>query len=115
MTSDELKKKIKQRFGETPEVIQLNRKEWLMDSQTGQTWKSHLQRIFKIRQKGDGITVELSQEIGSFLRHLDKMNKNSSLYSFTATTKENHYGGWLIDNEVAFCVPTKIIKQNTEQ
>ena len=110
MTPEDLKTKIESRYGEKIDYADLHKKESYVDPKTGQTWKSHLQGLFKESLKRNGLPQNMDKEIEAFLAMLENLTEESSLYSFSASSNENFYNGWAIESKIAFCM--KIKKSN---
>jgi len=107
MTPEDLKTKIESRYGEKIDYADLHKKEWHIDPTTGQTWKSHLQGLFKESLKRNDLPHNMDREIEAFLAMLENLTEGSSLYTFSASSNEDYYSGWAIDSEIAFCMNIK--------
>ena len=110
MTASKISELVRLRFGETVEVSHLDAKPWLMEEKTKKPWRDYL--LSGIQQRLDGaaqrgVAVSVIEETESFRRHLERFTPEQSLYSFSASSAATAYAGWVIDDNLVFCIPSK--------
>jgi len=98
---------VESRFGIKSSLTHLEQKEWFMEADSKNTWKAHLTNTFKRRiEKGKekfGSTPAI-QEGERFLEALNKFTEKNELYSFSTDSDEHHFGGWMIDEKMVYCI-----------
>jgi hypothetical protein len=98
---------IESRFGIRSSLSHLEKKEWFRDSDTKFTWKTHLLNTFKRRiEKGKekfGSTPAI-KEGEHFLEALNGFTEEKELYSFSTDSDKHHFGGWVIDERIVYCI-----------
>lgn len=110
MTADKISELLKKRFGETVEVSHLDAKSWLMEEKTKKSWRDYLLSAILQRLDGAGqrgVAAAVVEETESFRRHVERFTPAQSLYSFSASSASTAYAGWVIDDKIVFCVPSK--------
>ncbi len=110
MNAEKTRQLIETRFGDRVEISHFEVKSWLMDEKTNQTWRDHLIYVARGRLKGarshdaSGAVVE---ETEAFLGFLERLTPSQQLWSFSASSQNAYYGGWGIDDSIAFCIPNQ--------
>jgi hypothetical protein len=111
MTKDRAASLISSRFGDPVEVLTLEVKPWVMrDHTTGGTWRDHLMAIFTRRLSvslAHGHSGHPVEEMKRLLSVLECQTENQPLHSFSARSERFYYSGWMVGDQVAYCIPSE--------
>ena len=108
MNTAQLRELIFIRYGEITEVSHFEAKPWLNDEKRNQSWRDYL--IFTMRRRlvgaaERGVSKQVIEETESFVRHLECFDQPQILYSFSASSDKIVYAGWIIEDDIVFCLP----------
>ena len=110
MTADHVCQLVRARFGESVVISEFSAKPWLIEEKTKQSWRDYLLSMFQHRLVGAdarGVAKPVIDETKSFLQQIERFTPEQTLYSFSASSASNVYAGWVIDDRIAFCIPSK--------
>ena len=107
-----LEKAIKDRYSAFADVEQVTEYPWLQDRERGLTWRDGLLHTFQVRlsyaKRYSPDTKDLEvviSEVSRFIGLLKLFRPEDRLYWFSAKSKEFRFNGWIINQQIAFCVP----------
>jgi hypothetical protein len=110
MTPDRISQLIEARFGEPAVVSEFRSKSWFIDEKTKQSWRDHLLSVFQHRLIGAearGVSASVIEETERFLRQVEQLTPEHTLCTFSASSITSAYAGWIINDQIAFCIASK--------
>ena len=107
-----LKKAIKDKYSSIADVAQVTEYPWFEDGESGLTWRDTLLNTYQIRLSHakrcspETKDVEiLVSEASRFVGLLKLFGPEDRLYWFSAQSRDLRFSGWIINLQIAFCIP----------